>query len=234
MIRLRDVDLKINPAKCQWIRLKIKLLGFVVSGTGVKLDPEKLAAIKDRVPPRDVKGIQTWLGICNYYRRHVKDFAKKAAPLTELLRKESIFVWGKEQQEAFEALRDALLQEPILRHPDFTKQFILNTDASGFALGAVLAQICDDGLEYVVAYASRMLKNAELNYGITEKECLGVVWAIRHFRIYVFGTRFQVVTDHVALLWLMSISEPTGRLAKEPVKRPPAPPPPPGEPGSGA
>ena len=75
MIRLRDVDLKINPAKCQWIRLEIKLLGFVVSGTGVKLDPEKLAAIKDRVPPRDVKGIQKWLGICNYYRRHVKDFA---------------------------------------------------------------------------------------------------------------------------------------------------------------
>ena len=95
-----------------------------------------------------------------------------------------------------------------------TIPFILYTDASGYAIGAILAQKDDKQNDYVVAYASRKLKGAEVHYGITEKECLAVVWAVKHFRHYLYGTEYTVVTDHRALLWLMSITEPVGRLVR--------------------
>ena len=212
--RLKEANLKLNAGKCTWMARQVKLLGFMVSGDGVCMDPDKIEAISKRVPPKDVKGVQTWLGICNYYRRHVKDFAKIAAPLVELLKKDVPFEWGNEQQISFEKLKMGLVSYPILKHPDFSKKFIISTDASGFALGAVLAQIDENKIEYAVAYASRAMKGAELHYGITEKECLAVVWAIKQFRVYLYGTHFTVITDHSALAWLMNITDPTGRLAR--------------------
>ena len=212
--RLKEANLKLNAGKCTWMARQVKLLGFMVSGDGVCMDPDKIEAISKRVPPKDVKGVQTWLGICNYYRRHVKDFAKIAAPLVELLKKDVPFEWGNEQQISFEKLKIGLVSYPILKHPDFSKKFIISTDASGFALGAVLAQIDENKIEYAVAYASRAMKGAELHYGITEKECLAVVWAIKQFRVYLYGTHFTVITDHSALAWLMNITDPTGRLAR--------------------
>ena len=133
----------------------------------------------------------------------------------QLLQKDKKWEWTSEHQCAFDALKDKLVSYPILRHPVRNRTFWLHTDASGYALGAVLSQKDpEDDKEYVVAYASRMLKGAELHYGITEKECLAVVYAVKLFRIYLYGAKFNIVTDHSALNWLMSIKDPTGRLAR--------------------
>ena len=128
--RLREANLKLNGSKCTWMAKQVKLLGFLVSKEGVAMDPDKVEAISNRTPPKDVKGVQVWLGICNYYRRHVKDFAKIASPLVDMLRKDAIFKWGKDEQESFEKLKQGLVSYPVLKHPDFARQFIISTDAS--------------------------------------------------------------------------------------------------------
>ena len=214
LIKLAEVGLKIKPSKCKWFETEVLLLGHIISGTTVKMDPKKISAIRDRVPPRNVKEVQEFLGICNYYRIFVMNFARIAKPLFNLLKKETPFTWSEDEQNSFERLKNALTSYPILRQPDFERQFVINVDASGYCLGACLCQIGDDGNEYVVHYSSRLLKGAELNYGISEKECLGVVWAIKMFRNYVYGTMFVVVSDHSALIWLMNMSEPTGKFAR--------------------
>ena len=211
---LIKAGLKVKPSKCVWLAKEVATLGYVVSGGQVSMDPKKVEPLKKRVPPTNVKQVQQFLGICNYYRRFVKGYAQIAAPLFNLLKSEVKFEWNPLHQQAFEQLINALTSYPVLRQPDFTRPFFVFTDASGFALGAVLSQKDDDNHEYACAYASRILKGAELHYGITEKECLAVIYAIKQFRIYLYGTRFQVITDHSALSWLMNINDPTGRLAR--------------------
>ena len=212
--RLKEAGLKINAEKCKWFAAEINILGHIVANHKVSMDKSKLEAIKNRQPPKNVKQLQQFLGLCNYYRRFIEGFAKIATPLFRLLQKESKWIWDKDCVNAFEALKNKLVSDPVLRLPSFNRSFILYTDASGYALGAILSQKDDEGNDYVCSYASRLLKNAELNYGITEKECLAVVWAIKHFRVYLYGTPFKVITDHSALAWLMSIKDPNARLAR--------------------
>ena len=168
------------------------------------MDPDKVSAIAQRAVPRNVRQVLEFLGLCGYYRRFVRDFAKLAAPMFKLVKEDQVWTWGEPQREAFESLKTALMSEPILRQPNFKLRFWLYTDASNYAIGAILSQKDDDGKEYVVAYASRLLKNAEIHYSITQKECLAVVWAIGKFRVYVSYTEFTVVTDHSALHWLLN------------------------------
>ena len=118
------------------------------------------------------------MGICNYYRKFIANFAKISQPIAELVKKEIPFIWSDACNNAFLELKSLLLQFPILRQPDYIKPFYIYTDASGYALGAILSQFDDESSEYVCQYASRLLKGAEIHYGITEKECLAVVWAI--------------------------------------------------------
>jgi hypothetical protein len=143
----------------------------------------------------------------------VKDYAKIAAVFFRLLKKETKWVWSEECVLAFELLKQKLTEYPILRQPNLEIEFIVYCDASNFALGAILAQKDSMG-EYVCSYASRLLKGAEIHYAITHKECLAVVWGIKQFRIYLYGKKFTVVTDHVALSWLMNIVDPSARLAR--------------------
>ena len=119
-----------------------------------------------------------------------------------------------EQQDAFERLKQCLVSAPILTYPRWDRRFILFTDASTFALGAILSQEDDEGNERVIAYASRSLLPAEKNYTATELECLAVVWAIGKFHQYVYGHRFLLITDHSALCHLFNTTTPNGRLAR--------------------
>jgi len=153
------------------------------------------------------------VGLASWYRRFISDFSTAAAPLTGLTKKNARWRWGPEEEQAFRTLKRALASAPILACPDFNRQFIIQTDTNATGLGAVLTQHFEEG-ERVIAYASRTLNGAEKNYSATELECLAVVWGIRHFRGYLEGYRFSVITDHQALRWLQRIESPTGRLAR--------------------
>ena len=161
--------------------------------------------------PRNIRDLRGVLGLFSYYRRFIKDFAQMADPLYQLLKKDAPYIWTNQQQEAFEKLRDKLTKAPIVRYPDFNKPFFLYTDASIIGVGAVLAQK-EGKQEYVIAYASRTLNSAEKNYGVTELECLAIIWAVKYFRHYLYGSKFTIITDHVALKWLLnSTAETTNR-----------------------
>jgi hypothetical protein len=132
--------------------------------------------------------------------------------LNELLKKENKdFRWTERQQEAFETLKEKLMNHPILEYPDYEKEFILITDASGKGLGAVLTQLDENGKERVIAYASKSLLPAEKNYSITEQECLAIVWGIKHFHKYLVRRKFTIWTDHSALKYLQTAKIPEGK-----------------------
>lgn len=211
---LRKANLKLNKSKCQFALSEISLLGHIVSGKGIAVLREKQDAILGLKEPKSLKDVQRFLGMTGYYRKFIKGYAGISKPLYQLLKNDYPWRWDADEQQAFMTLKHALVSPDILRLPDLSKPFKLYTDASGHALGAVLAQVDDDNNEYVCQYESRLLKGAEVNYGISEKECLGIVWAIRKFRPYLYGNKFQVITDHSSLKWLMTIKEPTGRLAR--------------------
>lgn len=211
--RLRKANLRINPGKCEFFKRETKYLGHIISGDGIKTDPDKVAAIQEMQPPRNVKEVRRFLGIASWYRRFVPDFAKVSQPLTQLLKKGKHFKWTNDQQMAFDSLKSCLTNAPVLACPDFSQTFSLQTDASDYGLGAVLTQELD-GQERVIAYASRHLNSAEQNYSTTEKECLAVIWGVRKMRPYLEGYHFIIITDHLSLKWLDSIDNPTGRLAR--------------------
>ena len=154
-----------------------------------------------------------FLGFVGYYRRFINNFSAIAQPLNALLRKTVEWTWGTEQQDAFEALREALISAPILEMPDFTKKFTVRTDASYSGLGACLLQGEGDDRK-PIAYASRSLKPAETRYTATEIECLGMKWAVKTFRPYIHGRRFIMETDHIALKWLRTVQHTNGRLIR--------------------
>ena len=211
--RLRSYRLCMKFSKCHFFRKRLAYLGHIISKDGVAPDPAKLDTVDKMLPPSDINGLRRFLGLTSYYRRFVKDYAHVAEPLTRLLRKNNLHGWNDDCQLAFEELKRRLVTAPILSYPDFTQPFILHTDASNFGLGTILSQKKTDG-EHVVAYASRTLSQPERNYSATERECLAIIWAITHFRSYLFGRKFTAVTDHSALKWLMESKTQSGRLAR--------------------
>lgn len=211
--RLRKAKLRINPDKCNFCCTELKYLGHVVNQEGIKTDPDKVQAIVQFEAPRNITELRRFLGIASWYRRFIPDFANTTASLTKLLRKRQPWYWDEAADAAFNQLKEALSNTPVLACPDFKKTFYLQTDSSDYGLGAALFQK-DGDREQVIAYASRSLNPAERNYSTTEKECLAVVWAIQKLRHYIEGYHFKVITDHQALKWLNALKNPTGRLAR--------------------
>ena len=153
------------------------------------------------------------MGLAGYYRRFISDFSRIARPLTNLLKKDVEFEWTDVQEHAFVTLKTLLCSEPLLQYPDFTRPFLITTDASKYAVGGILSQ-GPIGKDRPVAYASRLLNSAEQNYSTIEKELLAIIYSVNHFRPYVYGHRFDLVTDHKPLIWLHSVKDPTSRLAR--------------------
>lgn len=214
LTRIRSAQLTIKPTKCAFGVTELRFLGHVVSKEGVRMDPLKVKSILEQPTPTDVGGIGSFIGLATYYRRFVKDFSKVAEPMIKLLKKNAQFEWGTEQQRAFEELKNRLSTQPKLCHYDPNLPLELRTDASGVGLGAILLHVFPEKEKRVIAYASRKLQAAEKNYGVTELECLAVVWAIDKFRIYLQGVQFKVVTDHLALQWLRTKKDLTARLMR--------------------
>ncbi|XP_048515544.1 uncharacterized protein LOC125502056 [Athalia rosae] len=211
--RLRSANLKLQPDKCEFLRKEVNYLGHIISEEGLKPDPKKLDAVKNFPIPKNPKNVKQFLGLAGYYRRFIQNFSKIAKPLTELLKKDKNFNWTEKQANAFAILRDKLCEKPILQYPDFNKPFIVTTDASGTAVGAVLSQ-GQIGQDLPIAYTSRLLNKAEQNYSTTEKVLLAMVYAVKHFRPYLYGKTFTLVTDHRPLTWLQSLKDPSSRLAR--------------------
>ena len=211
--RMKDAGLKLSPKKCNLFQKSVTFLGHVVSDEGISTDPEKVRAVKDWPVPTRVTDVRSFLGLCSYYRRFVKDFSAIARPLHRLTERGKDFEWNQECDDAFNRLKNALVTAPVLKYPSTTDPFILDTDASNYGLGAVLSQV-QNGEEKVVAYYSTTLSKAERNYCVTRKELLAIVNAVKRFHHYLYGRPFLVRTDHGALRWLLNFKNPEGQLAR--------------------
>ena len=212
--RLREYELKIHPERTTLATNSLIYLGHLCSDRGIQPDPAKLKAIRAMKPPRHTRDVRSFLGLVGYYRRFIHHFSNIARPLNKLLHKDFQWTWGFDQEAAFGKLKECLQRSPILIRPDHNREFILQTDWSRFAVGAILAQRLTDRREHVVAYWSRTLTSAEVNYSASEGETLAVVAAIAHFRQYLHGRKFQLQTDHVALKWIMTSANLSGKLAR--------------------
>lgn len=211
--RLREANLKLQPSKCGFLFKEVAYLGHLISEDGVKPCPKKIVAVQNFPKPKSARNVREFLGLAGYYRRFIGEFAQISKPLTRLLNKDSKFVWGSDQEEAFKTLRSALCDDPVLQYPDFSKPFNVACDASGYALGAVLSQ-GELGKDRPIAYASRLLHGAETNYSTIEKECLAIIFAVQYFRPYIYGREFRLITDHRPLVWMNSVQDPTSRLLR--------------------
>lgn len=211
--RLSDFNLKLQVDKCEFLKKDVMYLGHLITENGVKPDPEKIKVVKEFPIPLTAKEIKSFLGFAGYYRRFIPNFSHITQPLTKLLKKDAPFMWTSLQQDAFERLKTSLCSEPILQYPDFKTPFNLTTDASNFAIGGVLSQ-GEIGKDLPIAYASRTLNKAESNYSTIEKELLAIVWTIKHFRPYLYGRKFNIITDHKPLTWLFNVKDPGSRLVR--------------------
>lgn len=220
--RLREHGLKLKPSKCQLVRKEVQYLGHLVSAEGIRTDPEKINKVKDWERPTNRMEVLQFLGFSGYYRRYVKGYSNMAAPLYRLTsgdpRKkkrgtkkspgpDQPFLWTAECEEAFQSLKEKLISAPVLGYPDYSQPFLLQTDASGMGLGAVLVQI-QDGMERVIAYASRGLSPPETRYPAHKLEFLALKWAVTDkFHDHLYGRKFSVLTDNNPLKYVMTSSK---------------------------
>lgn len=212
--RLREAKISVSIEKCQFCRHQMKYLGYVVDRNGLHVDPDKVKAMLEIPVPTNVKEVRRIVGTFSWYRRFIPEFSTIIAPITSLLKKKTKFEWSDECERSFRAIKECLVAAPVLTCPDYSKPFVVQTDASAYGLGAVLTQPFDDG-ERVIAYLSRSLSRNERVFSTTERECLAVLWAIEKLRPYLEGVDgFTVVTDHYSLLWLQNLKDLTGRLAR--------------------
>lgn len=211
--RLSKAGLTLNREKSHFCRPELTYLGYVVNRNGLHVDPGKVQCILDLPTPKNPSDIRRVLGMLSWYRRFVPSYSELVAPLTRLLRKSVKFNWSPQCESAFRGVKEALVSAPILCTPDFSKEFVLQTDASNYGIGAVLTQHYDER-EHVICYISRTLSRTEQKFSVTEKECLAVLWSIEKLRGYLDGASFTVITDHHSLLWLDRLKDPQGRLGR--------------------
>ena len=200
--RFRTAGLRMHPSKCHWAQERIKFLGHYFDKNGISTDPDKIKIVQEFPVPRTQKHVRSFLGLCGYYRRFVKDFAAITHPLRELLKNDVPFKWTSDSQIAFERLKTALTTAPVLALPRFDRPFILTTDSSISGLAYILSQKDENNREQVVCYGGRGVRPAESRWTITELECLAVVEGIRQYHTFLAGNEFEIITDHVSLTFL--------------------------------
>ena len=191
-------------------------LGYVVGNGVVRLEQDKVRAVHKFPVPKTKKDVRAFLGLSGYYRKFIPNYSTVATPLTDLTKRNAPLrvQWTGACEEAFMYLKQALSSEPILRTPDFSRPFILQTDASDRGVGAVLSQVDKHNIEHPVGYYSRKLLDREVKYSTVEKECLAIKIGVQAFRVYLLGKPFEIQTDHQALTWLDRLKENNSRLTR--------------------
>jgi len=211
--KLREMNLKLNPGKCCFAAESIVFLGYVVSKEGAKLDPKKIDAVLRFPKPTTVTSVRSFLGLTGYYRKYVRRYSRLAGLLFELTKKDVAFVWNQDCQQAFDSLKRALVDAPILVRLDFKRPSCLDVDWSTKGVSAILSQK-KGRFEKVVAYASKGLTVAQRKFHPMERECYALIWGIMHFRQYLHRNHFILRTDHKPLEWLATVSDAHGRRGK--------------------
>ena len=210
---LAKAKLRIRLEKCEFFKQEVKFLGFVLTQGGYTTIPNKIEAINKMPAPKDVDLLRRFLGMTSFYRMFIENYAKIADPLFNLLKKDEKFRWNAEHETAFERLKEALTSSKILAYPDFSKPFILETDASNKGIGCVISQEVE-GEKRPISFASRSLSKAEKNYDTTNKEALAVVWALKKYRYILLGYEITAYVDHQSLVGIFKNTLPPGRLGR--------------------
>lgn len=213
LARLQRAGLTINPEKMTVASNQIEFLGYIFRNGSVTFDREKIKPLLEFPTPRNVKQVSRVVGMMAYYAKFIPNFAQLSAPLNHLKKKNVRFKWGQEQEEALDKLKAILTSHPILRLPDFSRPFVLQTDGSGTGLGAQLAQEYDGDL-LPVAFASRPLSKHELNKPTMELECLAVVFGLTKFQQYLEHREFTLQTDCSALSWILNHPRQVGKISR--------------------
>ena len=212
--RLREHGLTIGPSKCFIGYSTIKYLGLELGNDSIRPLSQKIGAISDMPLPKNKKALRSFIGTLSFYRKFIPDLASRSAILTSMLRKGSCdpLRWNDKQIECFNGLKTTLISPPILKLPDISKPFCIRTDASNEGISGLLLQYHND-IPMPVAYASRKLLPRECNYATVEKECLALVW-VEKFKIYLYGKRFIIESDHEPLKYMKSFKNSNSRLMR--------------------
>jgi hypothetical protein len=218
LLKLREAGLKIKWSKCEWAVQEVKYLGFVIKDGKVRPSSEKVKALFHYEKPRTRKQLHRFVGLANYYRNYIEDFASKVHPLIEQLNKKVKFTWSQECESSFDYLRSYLTTEKaqgrgIMLLPDMTKTFRIECDACNYGIGSVLTQQ-EDGAWLPIGYFSKYLNKTERKYATNEKELMALVMSMKHWRVYLLGKRFIAFTDHKPLQWIMIMQNPPAKLAR--------------------
>ena len=209
--RLQEANLKLKPKKCFLFQPKVTYLGHVVSEEGISCDPTKVEVVKNWPTPTNKSEVRSILGLIGYYRKFIVDFSARASPLTKLTRKNARFEWNENCEQAFQDLKNCLVNSPILAFPNNKDQFVLDCDVSLQGIGGILSQV-QNNEEKAIAYASRTLNKAQQQYCTTKRELLAVVTFMKHFKHFLLGQKFLIRTDHAPLIWLRNFKEPEGLI----------------------
>ncbi|KAI2667015.1 Retrovirus-related Pol polyprotein from transposon 17.6 [Labeo rohita] len=215
LLELRRAGLTANPRKCHLALAEAQYLGFRVGRGLIQPQKKKVDAVLSAPRPTTKTQVRAFLGLAGYYRCFIPNFSTLASPLTDLTRKgqPEKLMWNDELEKTFQSIKTALTTEPVLRAPDFSCPFLLQTDASDTGLGAVLSQV-RDGEEHPVTYISRKLAPAETRYAAVEKEALAIKWAVLELRYYLLGRRFTLITDHAPLQWMARAKDTNARVTR--------------------
>ena len=211
MSKIRQAGLKMKKDKLIVCATSIPLLGSIVDRQGIQVNPKRTQGIDKYPMPTNLKALKRFLGMTGYVRKYIKDYAKIAQPLTDLTRDYVPFVWTDKCTEAFQRLKQAMSEAPVLALPDFGLPFRLYADASGYSVGATLMQDAGEG-ERPIAYASKTLSKRERGWQTTEREAFALYWATQTFSQYLKGVKFTMVTDHKPITWLKTCKKPTPKV----------------------
>ncbi len=217
LTRLREAGLQVDIDKSEFSVTTTKYLGFIISTDGIRVDPSKVQCIKDWKQPTTVKGIQAFLGFCNFYRRFIQEYGRVARPLTLLTRKDAVFDWTTACAQAFQKLKDALLSSPVLRYFTYGKEHKLETDASDGVIAAIMSERDEDSdLWHPVAFFSKTMAPAECNYPIHDKEMLAIVRAFEEWQSELIShdSKVPVYSDHRALEYFMTTKQLSARQVR--------------------